>query len=279
MPEPRLSDWLALREAVDHAARSEPLTRALAAALPAERPLRILDLGTGTGSNIRFLGPRLPTPQIWTAVDRDASLIAHLPGGVEARQLELGSLQDTGQLVQDVHLVTASALLDLVSTGWIDRLAEMCGRAGAAALFALNYNGWSACLPGDPDDEFVLEQFNRHQRSNDKGCGLAAGPDAADRAAQAFSNAGYQIRIERSDWKLTTDMRDLQTWLLEGWAHAVREISPEHGDRVDAWLARRFEYVRAGKSRIQVGHTDVGAWLPARFPDAPPSSGPSALLR
>src|SRR5262245_29494759 len=166
MPEPKLSDWLALREAVDHSARSEALTRALAEALPSVRPIRILDLGTGAGSNIRFLSPRLPTPQAWTAVDRDASLLAQLPAGVRACCLELGSL-DTA-LFEGVHLVTASALLDLVSGRWIEQLAGLCAEATAAALFTLNYNGWSACVPLDPDDGFVLEQFNRHQRSNDK---------------------------------------------------------------------------------------------------------------
>jgi SAM-dependent methyltransferase len=261
MPEPQLSDWLARREAVDHAARSESLTRALAGALPAARPLRILDLGTGTGSNIRFLTPRLPAPQAWTAVDRDASLIAQLPAGVEARRLELGSLGDTA-LFQGAHLVTASALLDLVSADWIDRLAGICSRADAAALFALNYDGWSACVPRDLDDQFVLEQFNRHQRSNDKGFGPAAGPDAAVRAAQAFSHVGYRVRAERSDWNLTPDMKDLQTALIAGWAHAVLEISPEHGGRVGAWLERRLAHVRAGQSRIQVGHVDVAAWPP-----------------
>ncbi len=260
MPEPGLSTWLALREPIDHAARSEALTGALAAALPATRPLRILDLGTGIGSNIRFLAPRLPTPQVWTAVDRDASLIAQLPPGVEARRLELGSLQDTA-LFQGIHLVTASALLDLVSAGWIDRLAEICAGAEAAAMFPLNYNGWSACVPRDLDDEFVLEQFNRHQRSNDKGFGVAAGPDAADRAARAFSKVGYQVRMARSDWNLTSGMQDLQMALIEGWAHAVREISPEHVGRVDAWLERRLAHVRSRQSGIQVGHVDVAAWL------------------
>lgn len=262
MPEPKLSDWLALREAVDHSARSETLTRALAEALPPVRPLRILDLGTGTGSNIRFLTPRLPAPQAWTAVDRDASLIAQLPVGVEARRLELGSLDDPA-LFQGIHLVTASALLDLVSAHWIERLAEQCGRAGAAALFALNYNGWSACIPLDPEDGFVLEQFNRHQRSNDKGFGVAAGPDAAARAARAFARVGYRVRTARSDWKLTSDMKALQTSLIEGWAHAVREICPQDNASVDAWLERRLALVRAGESRIQVGHTDVAAWLPS----------------
>ena len=107
--------------------------------------------------------------------------MAHLPPGVDARCMELGRLDDPS-LFEGVHLVTASALLDLVSSDWIAWLARRCREAGAAALFALNYDGWSRCTPTDSDDEFVLEHFNRHQRSNDKGFGLAAGPDAADEA-------------------------------------------------------------------------------------------------
>jgi hypothetical protein len=259
MPEPRLSDWLALREAVDHAARSEALTRVIAEALPSVRPLRILDLGTGAGSNIRFLTPRLPTPQAWTAADRDTSLMARLPAGVEGRRLELGSL-DGNALFEGVHLVTASALIDLVSASWIDRLARICAGEGAAALFALNYNGWSACVPLDSDDEFVLEQFNRHQRSNDKGFGRAVGPDATEMAAKSFTECDYEVRIEPSDWSLTPEMDALQTALIEGWAHAASEIVPGETQRIAAWLARRLEHVRLGRSHITVGHTDLAAW-------------------
>jgi SAM-dependent methyltransferase len=259
MSEPTLSDWLALREAVDHAARSEVLTTALADRLPPARPLRVLDLGTGTGSNIRFLAPRLPAPHTWRAVDRDSAVIAHLPPGVDARCLELGRLDDPS-LFDGVHLVTASALLDLVSSDWIARLAMQCREAGALVLFALNYNGWSHCTPADPDDGFVLEHFNRHQRSSDKGFGLAAGPDAAGEAARLFAASGYEVRQERSDWHLTPQMDDLQTALIQGWASATREIVPDATDRVDAWLERRLAHVKGGRSRIQVGHMDVAAW-------------------
>jgi SAM-dependent methyltransferase len=253
-----LADWLALREAVDHVARSASSAnmRALVDALPGARPLRVLDLGTGTGSNIRYLSPRLPSPQSWVAVDRDAHLLARLPAGVTTRCLELGDLGAPG-LFDQVHLVTASALLDLVSKDWIVRLARHCRDAGAAALFALNYDGRSSCSPVDGDDEFVREQFNRHQRSRDKGFGLAAGPQAADEAATAFGACGYQVRCERSDWILTPDMIELQVALIEGWAHATREIAPHEIARIDAWLARRLEHVHAGCSRIEVGHQDI----------------------
>ena len=255
-----LADWLALREPIDHAARSESLTRALVEALPGVRPLRILDLGTGTGSNIRYLSSRLPSPQSWSAVDRDPELLTRLPEGVTTRCLELGAL-DTPGLFDHVHLVTASALLDLVSEDWMTRLARRCRDAGAAALFALNYDGRSSCSPVDADDEFVREQFNRHQRSSDRGFGLAAGPQAADEAAQAFGACGYKVRRERSDWVLTPDMVDLQAALIEGWADATREIAPHAAARIDAWLARRLASVRAGRSRIEVGHEDLIACL------------------
>src|SRR5262245_61710406 len=72
-----LSEWLALREAADAAARSEPLTRAVVERLPRDRPVRAVDLGTGTGSNVRYLMPRLPpNAQQWMLVDRDRALLA-----------------------------------------------------------------------------------------------------------------------------------------------------------------------------------------------------------
>src|SRR5438874_8082377 len=62
--------WLALREAADHAARSDRLARAAAGAIRGRTPVRIVDLGCGTGSNLRYLAPRLPPPQRWLLVDR-----------------------------------------------------------------------------------------------------------------------------------------------------------------------------------------------------------------
>ncbi|MGD8498218.1 MAG: class I SAM-dependent methyltransferase, partial [Chromatiales bacterium] len=51
-------DWLALREPLDARARSAALVDRLRAQAP-RGPRRILDLGSGTGSNLRYLAPRL----------------------------------------------------------------------------------------------------------------------------------------------------------------------------------------------------------------------------
>ena len=261
-----LSDWLALREAVDHASRSKALTLAFAAALPPARPLRIVDLGSGTGSNVRYLAPLLPSPQQWVAVDRDAALMDESKGSapvIERKVMNLGDPDASAiaSVVAGAHLVTASALLDLVSDRWLRALASACRVHGAAALFALTYNGRSECTPVEPEDDHVRQLFNTHQRRNDKGFGVAAGPDAVDRATAAFVGAGYHVRSEPSDWILTPDSRALQTQLIDGWASVSTEVAPAESAAIADWRGRRQAHVNAGRSTIVVGHDDLAATL------------------
>ncbi len=258
----RLSEWLARREAADAAARSEDLLAAVLEALPSSRPLRVLDLGTGTGSNVRYLSARLPRPQEWLVVDRDPELLEELAQRVDVPVRTHAS--DLGILADDLfarrHLVTASALLDLVSEPWLASLAERCRRAGAVALFALTYNGESHCTPAEPEDDWIRELLNRHQRQNDKGFGRAAGPDATEAAQRAFRSNGYIVRCARSDWALESRDAALQRPLVTGWAEAASELEPGRRATIDGWLARRLRLIDAGASRICVGHEDLAAW-------------------
>ena len=259
-----LADWLHLREPADTTARSKTLTKAVADSLSRARPLRVLDLGTGTGSNVRYLAPRLPTPQRWLVVDRDPALLAKVRAPIasceiETRAAELGALDDPS-LFAGRDLVTASALLDLVSDSWLARLAARCRAAGAAVLFALNYDGRSHCAPIEPEDAEILTLFNRHQRQSDKGFGPASGPDATDNAAKHFADAGYRVLRESSNWFLAPDARELQRQLIEGWAEASEEIAPDRAPMIRAWLARRLAHVNAGRSHIIVCHEDLAAW-------------------
>jgi SAM-dependent methyltransferase len=252
------ADWLALREPADTAARSASLTDALARALPATRPLRILDLGAGSGANARYLIEKLPSPQAWLLVDHDASLLARAAASVscETRCLDLNVV--AGQPI-DADLVTASALLDLVSESWLRALAEQCAVSRPAVLFALTYDGRIEYSSADPEDELVRGLVNRHQRS-DKGFGPALGPDAADVAARCFGERGYDIRRERSDWVLTAESRELQEQLIDGWSNAATEIEPSQAITIAQWRDRRLAHVAAGRSVLVVGHEDLAGW-------------------
>jgi hypothetical protein len=259
-----LAHWLRVREPADTAARSVALTQAIANRAPSTGPLRVLDLGTGTGSNIRYLTKRLRGPQHWLAVDRSATLLARvhgtgIDGDVQTREADLGALDDH-RLFAGRHLVTASALLDLVSESWLRALAAHCRAENALALFVLTYNGRSSCVPSDPGDEEVRELMNQHQK-RDKGLGGgAAGPDAAGVAEHCFLREGYSVRREPSDWLLGPSDTDVQRLLIDGWADAATEMDPDRADAIARWHTRRIVHLEAGRSRIVVGHDDLAAW-------------------
>jgi SAM-dependent methyltransferase len=278
------ADWLTLREPADAAARSASLTRALVDALPSTRPLRILDLGAGTGANARYLADRLPSPQQWLLVDHDERLIARAAATVCRAGCEFETLLEDiatlppsrlrrfgeprrslggggkGSRYESTDLVTASALLDLVSESWLRALAEQCAANRAAVLFALTYDGRIRFSPDEPEDAMIPPLVNRHQRG-DKGFGPALGPDAADAAARCFSALGYDVRRARSDWELTPESRALQEQVIDGWARAAAEIEPGRADAIEDWRARRRAHVAAGRSRMIVGHEDLAAWM------------------
>jgi hypothetical protein len=260
-----LADWLALREPADIAARSAGLTRKLAFRIADRIPVRIVDLGAGTGANVRYLASRLPRPQHWLLVDRDPLLLEEARRGtsmaafVETRDMDLGPLDEAG-IFSSRDLVTASALLDLVSEKWLYVLASHTSAAGAAALFALTYDGRFDCSPPEPEDNTVRTLFNRHQTSSNKGFGVAAGPGATACAERAFAAIGYHVERENSDWILGVDAGTLQRELIAGWAIAAGEMAPGQSAMIADWSNRRVAHVDAGRSRITVGHQDLMAW-------------------
>jgi hypothetical protein len=153
-------------------------------------------------------------------------------------------------------LVTASALLDLVSAEWLGSLAGRCAEAGAAVLFALTYDGRMHFAPAERGDDRVRTLVNRHQRTN-KGFGPALGPLACRKTLGAFATKRYTLRTESTDWRLGPEASGLQTALLDGWLAAAAEIEPGDRPMLEEWHRRRRDHVERGRSWIVVGHVDV----------------------
>ena len=244
------AEWLALREPVDTAARSHTLVQFIA------RSGRILDLGGGTGANVRYLSGRLPSPQYWTIVDDDPVLLSQAPATATCVRADLNSVLDDHELFEGTSIVTASALLDLVSESWLTTLVARGRAAGAAMLFALSYDGRIELSPAESDDDEIRRLVNRHQKT-DKGFGPALGPDAAACAAEILSAAGYHVRQEPSDWQLGPEQRQLQRELIAGWCNAAAELAPDRSAAIRAWQSRRIDHLNADRSRLVVGHVDV----------------------
>jgi hypothetical protein len=267
-PEERFtSSWLTLREAVDHRSRSTELLPMLASAWVERAWEHVVDLGSGTGSNLRYLSPHLPGPQRWTLVDHDTELLSRVapsPGGDVTVECVPGDLATEGlSRAARADLVTASALLDLVTDAWLAELIETCRQAECGALLALSFDGmieWTG--PADPDDTWIRDRVNEHQQG-EKGLGRALGPEAGRRAAEGFRRAGFSTHMAASPWCLTAPDAALAIELIRGWARAAREEAPGEVSRIRAWLQRREKTLATGAFGLTVGHLDVLA-LPKR---------------
>ncbi|MFE2542746.1 SAM-dependent methyltransferase [Actinacidiphila glaucinigra] len=262
--------WLALREDADAAARAAdllgPLRQHLTGADRGSGPLVVRDLGCGTGSMGRWLSGSLPGPQHWILHDHDPALLALAaasltgltagggPVTAETREGDLTRL--TAADLAGTSLVTASALLDLLTADEIDALAATFTAAGVPVLFGLSVVGEVELGPADPLDADITAAFNAHQRRTAGGRALL-GPDALDVAARAFTRHGATVTTRPSPWRLGADSSALTAEWLRGWVGAAVEQDPRLAAPAQSYLRRRLEDCAAGRLTAVVGHGDL----------------------
>jgi hypothetical protein len=259
-------DWLALRESADAEARSRELVEALDRVLPAGGSRVIHDLGGGTGSMGRWLAPLLSGSQHWVVHDRDEDLLALVvtdapgpaadgaPVTVEAMRTDIARMQ-SGDLA-GASLITASALLDILTAEELERLAGLCAGAGCPTLMTLSVIGRVEIMPADPLDRRVAAAFDAHQRRPIER-GRLLGPDAVDFAAEAFRRTGVEVLVRPSPWRLGPAHAALTAEWFTGWVGAACEQEPELAGECEPYARRRLEQARAGELVVTVGHADV----------------------
>ena len=181
------ADWLALRELADHRSRNVKLSHALAKYFEGWRPVTVIDMGCGTGSNLRATAPLLGPEQIWTLVDYDPLLLdaarerlqAWADGAAEkdgalvlfkgAKRITVSFRRaDLSKELDDVlapgaNLVTASALFDLVSEDFLAKLITAVTARKAAFYTVLTYDGDQRWTPEHEIDAAMLQAFHAHQ--------------------------------------------------------------------------------------------------------------------
>ena len=257
------ADWLALREPYDARARNPDVLDALAAAVADRGSLDIVDLASGAGATLRAISSRLPKPQRWRLVDHDLELLERASSapvaGAEVATIPADIAHEIEAMLDGpADLVTASALLDLVSADWLQRLARAIGERRLLLYAALTYDGQVTLEPADPFDSEMIRAFNRHQR-RDKGFGPALGPTAVEATIARFEALGYTVAQGASDWVLGRRDVKIQSDLLTGWAAAANELAELEAAEIKQWLERRRDHLASGRSSIRVGHLDFFA--------------------
>ena len=258
------ADWLTLREPYDLRARNPAVIDAVAASLEPLSSVQVVDLACGTGSTLRALSPFLPARQNWRLIDNDLGLLARAAATPRAEQVMVTTIPlDLNRDLEaaldgPVDLVATSALLDLVSDTWLDRLVVEIAARSIPLYAALSYDGRTKLTPSDPLDAAIAAAVNAHQRT-DKGFGPALGPAAGAFAIARFEALGYSVVHGTSDWAMGPDDIDLQIEILAGWASAAHEVGALSLADTTAWLTRRRGAVAAGLSSLSVGHVDFFA--------------------
>jgi hypothetical protein len=257
-------DWLALRERFDSEARNRDVVDAVATAFEDLPSVIVTDLASGTGSTRRALFPHLPSPQHWRMYDNDLSLLARAeaplpPAGSTIRTMPVDLAHDLEAALDSApDLIATSALLDLVSDEWLERLVTECAARNLPLYAALTYNGEVVFDPPDRLDNTILAAVNRHQ-TRDKGFGPALGAQAAGALTTRCLSVGFAITEGASDWKIGPEDREMQSALLTQWARIAQDAGGIDTQEIGGWFSRRREYVAKGVSRIRVGHRDVFA--------------------
>ena len=270
-------EWLALREPADHRARHQALqqqvcTRLEVLARAEQRAVRIIDLGCGSGSNLRALAESLPDQQHWTLVDYDPLLLEAARTAVigwadhvvaEQPVLRLSKNKKTIEvsfvqvdLALDIEtvlgwpadLITAAAFFDLVAEPW---LVRFCKALRTPLYTVLTYDGHEQWLPPHPSDSSILKAFHAHQKT-DKGFGVAAGPEAAGILQRELQLRRFEVTLAPSPWQIDRSETALIQALAAGSAAAVRETRLIGAQDVDQWLAARRK-----AEHCTVGHWDI----------------------
>lgn len=266
---PVSADWLTLREDADARSRSRAL--ALEAAGMLRPPVVVHDLGTGTGSMVRWCAPLLPGPQSWVLHDWNEALLQHAakassapdrdgaPITLRTRVGELGMLKEHD--LAGASLVTASALLDVLSAGEVAAVVGACLAAGAPTLFALSVTGRVTIDPVDPGDRVFEASFNDHQRRlvDDR---RLLGPDAVPVVADLFRSAGWSVRLVESPWLLDAHSTALTAEWMRGWLEAAVEERPALQEWAAEYARTRAAQLASGDLQVVVDHVDLLAWPP-----------------
>ena len=250
-------DWLATRRLADHRSRNADIAARLKHHFEDRASVRVLDLGCGTGSNMAATSKLLPNNQHWTLVDNDLALLHRIEPvnniPFETQQADLAHDLDA-LFNQQFDLVTASALFDLAGSTFTHELVRRTSEISAAFFTVLTYDGHEGWLPAHKYDAQVLAAFHADQHT-DKGLGPALGPEATKFLASAFTEAGYETQVGKSDWHLSDAKDTALIRMLADGIHAA--TAPVLGDTAVSWHEERVK-----ASSVRIGHLDLIALPP-----------------
>lgn len=298
-------NYLEAKYLLDYRSLSAAVQRRFqAAAGMLERPIKVCDLGTGSGAMVRRVLQGVCGPLEMTAVDLETDGLAQAaaltrrallaagftpieaPGqlvladyagrraGIRFRALDLASRSGRKVLAaQQFDIVTGHAIMDLLPLRPVLEAIRAGLRRRGLFYATLTYNGRTTLLPGYPDRRFENTLFELYDASMDARGARFGGRCAGARLYDAACAAGLAIEsYGASDWQIvpnsgrySTGEADVARALIETVFSELSRSAQLERRKLGRWRERRLEQIEAGELVLVVHHTD----LLARKPPSP----------
>jgi hypothetical protein len=173
---------------------------------------------------------------------------------VEARRSDITRMHPAD--LSGATVVTASALLDMLTDDEMSALVAICAGPRCPVLLTLSVIGQVELTPPEPLDREVAAAFDAHQRRTTER-GRLLGPDAVAFAVEEFRQRGAEVLVRPSRWRLGALHAELTVEWFTGWVVAASEQQPELAAQIEEYRRRRLDQLAAGELDVAVDHADL----------------------
>ena len=253
------NSWLFQREKIDNISKSISIINKINIVLKNYDKIRIIDLGTGTGSNFRYLSKKIKFKnQSWTLMDLSkSSLNEAKKTSVTNNKIQKIILKHNDIIknfeqhnFDNYEIVTGSAFLDIMPADWFKKFYTK-NRNTKLVYFSINYDGYFKFYPKHKLDKDVLQLFNNDQKSKKNNKTRAVGPDCSNIINSWFVKT-HKCYLFKSNW---TDVKNknFQLMFLDFCENIIKK---NRKTNFSEWLDFRKKNIIKNKSKLSVSNKD-----------------------
>ena len=253
------NSWLFQREKVDNLSKNISIIKKINSFFKSYNEIRIIDLGTGTGSNFRYLSKKIKYKnQSWTLMDLSKSSLNEAKKNIVINNKIKKINLKHDDIIKNIHqhtfkdydLVTGSAFLDIMPLDWFNKFYKLNTNT-KLVYFSINYDGYFKFFPKHNLDKDVLKLFNNDQKSKKNNKNKAVGPDCSDIINNCFSKT-HKCYLFKSNW---TDVKNkkFQLMFLD---FCEKIIKKNRKTNLLDWIEFRKDNIINNKSKLTVNNKD-----------------------
>ena len=276
--------WMNAREEYDMCSRSSILDYYLGENDNLEK---IIDIGSGTGSFLRWLIVKKYKFEKMLMIDQDEKLLNkvykitrglsidenlllkkassnlfHLDSPNQNIFSEIrimkGDISKLFKYIYNYNFISFSAIADILPKLFLDKLFSV-HLENKTILFSICYDGKVSWNIKNKYDKYIMKKFNEHQQSV-KNDNYTLGPASISYIKKKAKQKLYKVKTMDSPWKLNSDNvsnRDFHQQYINTIYKALQKDKNTDTLILKEWIHDKSEKIKKGKLKTIVNHKDI----------------------